>query len=60
MCVGRASGNRRGLYILLKTSAVIPRNHIDLWSNGIIWKSGVYREKSEIGIFLETGLCPLL
>lgn len=36
---------------------VTPRNHIDLWSDGTIWKSGVYREKAEIGIFFETGLC---
>lgn len=30
---------------------------MDLWSNGIIWKSGVYREKSEIVISLKPGLC---
>lgn len=29
----------------------------DLCSDGIIWKSGVYREKAETGIFLEAGIC---
>lgn len=60
MCVVRVGGDRQGLYILLRTSVVTPRNRIDLWSSGIIWKSGVYREKAEIGIFLGTGLCSLL
>lgn len=60
MCVVRESGDRWGLYIFLRTSAVIPRGHIDLWSSGMLWKSGVHREKSELGIFLETVLCSVL
>lgn len=60
MCVVEGSGHRQGLYVLLRTSAVIPRHHIDLWSSGMIWKSGAYRAKSEIGIFLETGLRSVL
>lgn len=55
MCVVRESGDRRGLYIFLRTSAVIPWDRIDRWSSGVIWKNGVYREKSEVDIFLETG-----
>lgn len=35
------------------------QDHVDLWGNGMIWKSVVHREQSEIGIFLETGLCSL-
>ena len=59
MC-GKGAGDRRGLYIFLRTSVVTPRNHVDLGSDGIIWKSGVCREKSEISIFLESGLCSLV
>lgn len=60
MCVVRGGGNQWGLYILFRISVVTPRNHVDLWSNGMIWKTGVYREKSKTGIFLETGHCSLL
>lgn len=60
MC-GRGERGPAGTVYVTGGFCLIPRNPIDLWSNGIIWKNGVYREKREIVIFLETWslLCAL-
>lgn len=50
----------QGILVAQDETPPLSSNHIDLLSNGIIWKSGVYTEKSETPIFLGTGLCSLL
>lgn len=59
MCVVRAGGGGMGIVyftqgVLVAQEETLPlsSNHIDLLSNGIIWKSGVYTEKRLV-FFLE-------
>lgn len=48
------------LCIVLRALPAIPRSHIDLLSNGIVWKQRDYTEQRETGIFHKAGLCSLL